>query len=90
MLVLVYLSTSYLFTEVIRLTIIETGMIEGLKLILRASTVIGVRLESIDMMRIEVFVHINPSRPNNVCYLCHRLGHIAICCRDFKCYACGK
>ena len=26
-----------------------------------------------------------PRNSNNVCYLCHRLGHIAIYCKDVKC-----
>ena len=60
MLVLVYLLqlTGYLFTKVILLIMVETGMIEGLKLTLRASMVMKIRAESIDTMRIEVFVHI--------------------------------
>ena len=61
MLVLDYLLqfTGHLFTKVIRLTIVETGMIEGLKLILRASIIIGVRAESIDTMRIKIPMHIH-------------------------------
>ena len=79
--------TGFLFTKVVLLIMVETGRLK-----FDSESKHSYRNMSREYRHDEdkSFRAYKTHSSNSVCYLCHRLGHIAIYCEDVKCYACGK